>query len=64
MVPASGSARQLDPRRDLAEPPAVGFNHAGLMETFVVARDSGQLYYLQATALGQLTLGPQAFPQP
>lgn len=45
-------------------PPAVGFNQAGLMETFVIARDSGHLYHLQATASGQLTLGPQAFPQP
>jgi hypothetical protein len=45
-------------------PLAVGFNQAGLMETFVVARDSGLLYHLQATTSGQLTLGPQAFPQP
>ena len=44
--------------------PAVGFNHAGLIEIFVVDQTGGELYQLQATASGQLTLGPQTFPQP
>ena len=42
--------------------PAVGFNPAGLMEIFVVDRTGGELYHLQATASGQLTLSPQTFP--
>lgn len=44
--------------------PAVGFNHAGLVEIFVVNGIGGELHHLQATASGQLTLGPQTFPQP
>jgi hypothetical protein len=44
--------------------PAVGFNQAGLMEIFVVDGTGGGLYHLQATASGQLTLGPQTFPPP
>jgi hypothetical protein len=44
--------------------PAVGFNQAGLLEIFVVDGTGGELYHLQATASGQLTLGPQTFPQP
>ncbi len=44
--------------------PAVGFNQAGLVEIFVVDGTGGELYRLQATASGQLTLGPQTFAQP
>ena len=44
--------------------PAVGFNQAGLVEIFVVDGSGGGLYHLQATASGQLTLGPQTFPPP
>jgi hypothetical protein len=43
--------------------PAVGFNQAGLVEIFVVDETGGELYNLQATASGQLTLGPQTFPE-
>lgn len=43
---------------------AVGFNHAGLVEIFVVTATTGELHHLQATASGQLTLAPQTFPQP
>ena len=45
--------------------PAVGFDHAGLIEIFVVDGTGGELYHLQATASGQLTLRiPRTFPRP
>ena len=40
--------------------PAVGFNHAGLIEIFVVDQTGGELYQLQATASGQ----PPSVPKP
>lgn len=45
-------------------PPAVSFNHAGVMEIFVVIRATGQLYHLKAAAPGQIPHAGQTFPQP
>jgi hypothetical protein len=44
--------------------PAIGFNRAGLMEIFAKTPITGELHYLQATASGQVTLGPQTFLLP
>jgi hypothetical protein len=44
--------------------PAVGFNHAGLMEIFVVIEATGELYHLKATAAGQIPHTGQSWPPP
>ncbi len=44
--------------------PAVGFNRAGLVEIFVRTMATAELHHLQATASGQLKLGPKTFPRP
>jgi hypothetical protein len=44
--------------------PVVGFNHAGLMEIFVVIQATGELYHLKATAEGQIPHTGQSWPPP
>ena len=44
--------------------PVVGFNHAGLMEIFVVIYATGELYHLKATAAGQIPHTGQSWPPP
>ena len=45
-------------------PPVLGFNHAGLMEIFVVIRTTGELYHLTATAPGHIPHAGRSWPQP